>query len=141
MSRLPRVVGIAAFTSALFAAEPLTLDRALRLAEQNHPRLREATSQVDIAAAGITSARAYPNPILDLTASRQNARIAGAIPGAYQYYVFSQPIDLPSVRQTRIQAAQLGRQGTELALAEARLMVRTSVRHAFYESLRWKNSI
>ena len=125
----------------LGAAELLTIDQALRLAEENHPSLREADAQMALATAGITTARAYPNPIFDITAARQNARVLGAIPGAYQYYVFAQPIDLPSVRQPRIEAAEIGRESTELARAEVRLLVRTSVRHAFYESLRWEGAI
>src|ERR1051325_439217 len=133
MARILLCVTFALIANIVHAAEPLTMQRALMLAEQNHPRLREADPQMAVASGGIATARAYPTPIMDLTAARQNARVLGAIPGAYQYYVFSQPIDLPSVRLPRIQAAELGLQSAELGYAETRLLVRTAVRHAFYE--------
>ncbi|MFN8005928.1 MAG: TolC family protein [Terriglobia bacterium] len=127
--------------STLCAAEPLTLEHALSLAEQNHPRLQEAVARIEMAAAGIGTAKAYPNPVLDLAGGYQNARIAGAVPGSYQYYIFAQQLELPSVRQTRIQAAEINKQGSQLAQAEVLLAVKNSVRHAFFESLRWKGII
>ncbi|HKC45097.1 MAG TPA: cobalt-zinc-cadmium resistance protein, partial [Burkholderiales bacterium] len=44
------------------AAEPLTLERALALADEANPRLRAAAAQTEGARAGILTARAYPNP-------------------------------------------------------------------------------
>ncbi len=134
-------VGIVLFINIVHAAEQLTLEQALALAERNHPRLQEAAAAMEGAGAGMITARAYPNPSLDFTLGDQTARVSGAIPGFYQYYVFSQPLELPSLRQPRLEAAEQGRVSSEFALAETRLAVQTAVRHAFFESLRWEGTI
>jgi cobalt-zinc-cadmium efflux system outer membrane protein len=141
MLRLWCSIGLVLFASAVGAAESLTLEQALNLAERHHPRLQDATVTVAGASAGIVTARAYPNPMLDFTLGDQHARRTGAVAGFYQYYVFSQPIELPSLRQPRIEAAEQAHASSELALAETRLAVQTAVRHAFYESLRWEGAI
>lgn len=122
-------------------AERLTLEQALSLAEQNHPQLQWAAAQIDGARAGIVTARAYPNPEAGVIAGQQHARVLGAIPGAAQVYSFSQSLETPRVRQTRIQTAELGRASSELALSAVRLMVRGAVRQAFYETLRRKAEV
>ncbi|MEZ5360775.1 MAG: TolC family protein [Bryobacterales bacterium] len=118
-----------------------SLEQALERAERNHPRLREAAAQQAITEFAIETARAYPNPILDTTLAHQSARMLGVPTGAYQYYIFSQKLDLPSVRRPRIQAAELGSESSEFARQETRLAVRTAVRHSFYESLRWRSTV
>lgn len=123
------------------AAERLTLEQALSLAEQNHPQLQWAAAQIEGARAGIVTARAYPNPEAGVIAGQQHARVLGAIPGAAQVYSFSQPLETPRVRQTRIQTAEMGRASSELALSAVRLMVRGAVRQAFYEALRRKAEV
>ncbi|HKC42695.1 MAG TPA: hypothetical protein VKC64_02630, partial [Burkholderiales bacterium] len=63
-----RLVARGVFTVVVFAfgvaraAEPLTLERALALADEANPRLRAAAAQTEGARAGILTARAYPNP-------------------------------------------------------------------------------
>ncbi len=121
--------------------EPLTLERALELAEQYSPRLRAANAQTEGARAGIVSARAYPNPDLTLIGGNQRARLTGAVPGAVQIYSFAQPLELPAVRRSRIQGAEYGRESSEFAVAEARLDVRAQVKQAFYEVLRRKGEV
>ncbi len=141
MKPLARAVALATFAAGVCFAEPLTLEQALELAERNHPRLREADAQQLINESSIETARAYPNPTFDTTLARQNGRMLGVPSGGYQYYIFSQPIDLPSVRRPRIRTAELGSQSSALAKQESRLAVRTAVRHSFYDSLRWRNTV
>jgi cobalt-zinc-cadmium efflux system outer membrane protein len=132
--------GVLLFIGVIHAADQLTLEQALALAERN-PQLRDAAAAVDGANAGIVTARAYPNPAVDLMLGNLQARQRDVLPGLDQYYIFSQPLELPSLRQSRLEAAEHGRDSSELALAETRLTVRTAVRHAFYESLRWEGAI
>lgn len=126
----------ALLASAAVAAEILTLERALELAERNHPQLRVAAAQIEGAQAGVATARAYPNPEAGVLAGQQRARLIGTVPGAIQVYSFSQPLETRSVRDSRIRAAQLGRESSEYALAEVRIAVRAAARHAFYQVMR-----
>src|SRR5262245_4610391 len=132
--------GVLLFVGVIHAADQLTLEQALALAERN-PQLRDAAAAVEGARAGIVTARAYPNPAVDLMLGDLQARQRDVVPGLDQYYIFSQPLELPSLRQSRREAAEHRRDSSELGLAETRLNVRTAVRHAFYESLRWEGAI
>jgi cobalt-zinc-cadmium efflux system outer membrane protein len=122
--------------SGLHAAEPLTLDRAIALAQKNNPRLAVASAQTEAARASILTARAYPNPETYLDAGRQRARDADARDGNVYLFGLAQPIDLPSVRDARIRAAEAGLEGSQFALQESRLALRAAVTFAFYEVLR-----
>ena len=127
---------VAVFGSAS-AAESLTLERALALADESNPRLRVATAQSEGARAGIRTARAFPNPDLDASGGRLSPRGNFGTPqGGIALFGLNQPIDLPAVRDPRIRAAEAGLEGSQFALAEARLAVRAAVKQAFYDILR-----
>ena len=53
----------------------------------------------------------------------------------------SQLVELPSVRSSRIRAADVRRQSSEIGLSETRLFVRGAVKQAFYEALRRKREM
>ncbi len=118
------------------AAESLTLEQALQLAEASNPRLKVAQAYADGAEASILTARAYPNPEFQTFVGNQYQRLFGAAPGLLQHYSASQQIELPSVRQTRLLAAQQGRRTGDFVRIEARLYVRSSVKQAFFNALR-----
>ena len=134
-------VCLAMLAATLQAADTLTLDQALDLAERNHPHLQAGRAQVDLALAGITTAKAYPNPESAILAGRQTARVPEAVPGQSYFYSFSQPLELGSLRPSRVQLAQRGRESSEFALSEIRLGVLSAVRRAFYQVLHRKNEI
>lgn len=141
-----RSVTWAAFAGVALAlaspgAGPLTLDQALELAEKNHPQFQVASAMLEAAQAGITTARAYPNPEAGVLAGHQRARVPGTVPGPVQVYSFAQPLETRKVRETRILAAELGKSASEFAQAEARIMVRSVVRQAFYLTLRRKSEL
>jgi cobalt-zinc-cadmium efflux system outer membrane protein len=56
-------------------------------------------------------------------------------------FTLTHPIELPTVRNTRIRSAQLGKTSSELAKAEMRLAVRGGVKQSFYEVLRRKGEV
>ncbi len=133
------VVVVLAALAPTHAAETLTLERALALADESNPRLRAAAAQTEGARAGIRTARAYPNPDLDAAAGRQRSRSSFMAPeGSVAVLGLRQQLDLPSVRDPRIRAAEAGLEGSQFALAELRLAVRAAVRQAFYDVLRRK---
>lgn len=118
------------------AAETLTLERSLELAERYSPRLQIALAEVERARGGITTARAYPNPELEFLTGGVRARVPGISSGQGTSISVGQPIDLPNHRAPRIRAAEAGLEGSRYAMQEARLLLRADVKQAFYTVLR-----
>lgn len=122
----------------------LTLDEALRLAEEHNPMLHRAAAQQEGATAAIDTAKAYPNPQFNTLMGHQWGRrdiATPGVPGFLQHYSFSQPLETPSVRRTRIEAANLNREGSRFGLRAVHLSVRAAVKRAFYDVLRRKEEI
>src|SRR5690606_27641965 len=113
--------------------EPFTLEEALVLAEQHNPQLRAATAEIEGAEAGITTARAYPNPEFNFCGGNQHIRLPGAVPGLMQLFSLSQPLELPGLRRARREAAEIGKERSEYVMADARLAVRAAVKQSFYQ--------
>lgn len=132
----PVFLALAAIAVSGHAAEPLTLERALDLAERSNPRMRASAAQVEGAGAGVRTAQVYPNPTVSAGGGRVSARVPEALGGGLAGLGVEQPIDLPSIRAPRIRAAESGREAAILARDEVRLQVRADVRRAFYEVLR-----
>ena len=121
---------------------PLTLEEALRLAEERNPQLQAAQAGVQGSQAAITTARAYRNPDINVGGfGGQRALMATTPPGAIAGFVVSQPVEPRSLRRARISAAEQGRESSDYGLAEARLVVRGHVKQAFYETLRRKSEL
>jgi cobalt-zinc-cadmium efflux system outer membrane protein len=126
------------------ATEVLTLEKALELSEQYNPQIRAAAAGTDLARAGIRTARMYPNPESQFLFGQQYGRLSFNPPGPaglLQHYSIGQLIELPSVRQTRIETAQLGESSAELVALEIRRTVRGAVKQAFYEVLRRQSEV
>lgn len=122
----------------------LTLDRALALAEENNPQFRVAAAQVEAARSAIRTASAYPNPQFNnLTGYQYVVRnpVGPAVPGLLQHYSFDQPLDLPSVRQARIEASKRGEESSIHLERETRLQLRAAVKQAFFEVLRREDEV
>ncbi|MCC6539132.1 MAG: TolC family protein [Bryobacterales bacterium] len=120
---------------------PLTLDEALALADDNHPRLRAGAAQIDVARAGVVGARAYPNPEVGGRFGGQDYRVPGNVRGPVTSFTFTQPLELGPLRPARENLARQGQQVTESALASTRLAVLTEVRRAFFQALRKRSEI
>lgn len=123
------------------AGQPLTLDRILTMADDHHPRLRAMTAQSMAAQAGVTTAKAYPNPEAGAMAGRQTFRVPGNVSGLVQAYSFSQPLELGSLRPSRMALAQRTVESADNAFRATRLEVLSGVRRAFHEALRRQNEI
>ncbi|MGE0448474.1 MAG: TolC family protein [Vicinamibacterales bacterium] len=116
-------------------ADEVTLERALALAESQHPLLRAGAAHVEEAAAGIITARAYPNPETTFAAGKQTAPPPSPRNGVPLVSV-AQPLELGPLRPTRIELAERGRQSSEFFLGEVRLGVLSHVRRTFFQVLR-----
>jgi outer membrane protein, heavy metal efflux system len=137
---------LALWPFALLAQVPqesdvLTLERALTLAEQFNPRLQVANAQIQVAAAGIVTARTRPNPEASYLGGHQNLRLPSAASGLLQHWGYSQLIETRSVRRNRIETAQQAREASNFGLEESRLLLRSAVKQAFYQVLRRKSEI
>jgi cobalt-zinc-cadmium efflux system outer membrane protein len=137
-ARIAAAVVLLASAPAALATELLTLERALELSERYSPRLQTALAEVERASSGIRTARAFPNPELEVLTGGVRARVPGITSGQGTSISIGQPIDLPNQRNPRIRAAEEGLKGSRYALDEARLMVRADVRQAFSDVLRRK---
>lgn len=135
------LVSILLATSAWAQSSPLTLARALELAQANNPQLAVASAIADGARAAITTAKARPNPEINYLAGRQSITQISASPGALQHWGVSQLLELPAVRQSRLAVAEAGRQTTDFLLSETRLALRGAVKQAFYQALRRRQEI
>lgn len=126
----------ALFAAAVMAQTPLTLRDALDLAEKNNPALAAAAAVVSASEAGITTARAYPNPFASTQTGRQMVRVPGNVTGMVQILSFQQPLELGSLRPSRIGLAERSREVAELQRQVRRIAVLSQVRRTFYEVLR-----
>ncbi|MBL8213121.1 MAG: TolC family protein [Bryobacterales bacterium] len=131
-----RLLTVAVLSSPWLQGDPLTLSRALRLADESHPQLRAGTAQIDVARAGLITARTYPNPEVGFQVGRQMVRIPGNVPGMVSTYSFTQPLEIGPLRPARIEFAERFVNSSELARAEVRLFTLTRVRRSFFEVLR-----
>ncbi len=138
------LISFSGFAQATGDVQPFTLEQALSIADQNNPQLRVADAIREGASAGILTSRAYPNPELNVIPGNQYARQSYINPGPagmLQHYSMSQLIELPSIRESRIKAATIGRESSEFTILETQLAVRAAVKQAFYLVLRRKGEI
>ncbi|BDC52376.1 outer membrane protein CzcC [Bryobacterales bacterium F-183] len=119
----------------------ITLEQAIALARDSHPRLQAGSAQIEAARAGIITAKARPNPEVQTMAGYQYFRVPNNITGPMQAYAASQPLELGRLRPTRIEFAERTRQSTEIALTEIRLELLSAVRRAWFEALHFREQI
>jgi hypothetical protein len=114
LSRMYFAIAIGAFTLGngvgVGLAAPLTLPQALTLAEGFHPQLRAGVAQIEAAQASLITARAYPNPAIGGLARGQTYRVPDHASGPVYSFVFAQPLELGSLRPSRIALAERGRE-------------------------------
>lgn len=105
---------------------PLTLASALELADKQNLDLAAARRRRSIALAGIQIARQRPNPTASFSALRDSP---------HEAVFFTQPLELGSKRQRRIDVAQQEGALTEADIAALGRLVRRSTREAYFTAL------
>jgi cobalt-zinc-cadmium efflux system outer membrane protein len=118
------------------ASEPLTLSQILDLTLKNNPELVAARAQVQGAEGDLITAKAYPNPEIQMGAGESVARDAGVLRGALGGVDIAQPIELPYVRRPRREAGEAGVEAASASYRVVSLNVLTRVKQAFYNVLR-----
>src|SRR5437868_14405184 len=84
-----------------FAAQTFTLEQLISLSQSSNKSIAAAQAGVDAASAAIGSARAYPNPQVEVMAGRLSARAPGVSGGNSPSYAVTQKFDYPSQRRLR----------------------------------------
>ena len=130
-----------AFWVASVQAETLSLHRALELADQQHPILRAATATIDVAQAGILTAQGRPNPEAGVIAGKQTGQPPGQPSNVVPFYTLQQQLELGTLRPSRIQLAERGKDSSQFSFSETRHAVLAQVRRTFYQAMRRSGEI
>ncbi|QSA95853.1 TolC family protein [Methylococcus sp. EFPC2] len=117
-------------------AEPLTLVQTLGLLEGKNPALAGAEARRESAQAALVTAKAYPNPEIEVGGGSSTGIGQGALNGDNELLYLSQPLDLPFVREARRKVADAGIVSADEANRAVWLAVRAQARLAFYDILR-----
>ncbi len=112
----------------------LSLDDCLRLALVEHPSLQSSTHRIAAASARIDTARARPQPTLNIDADLQPQPFNLARSGE-GYIGVTQFVEFPGVRRARADIARRERDAVQTDAEAARLEVTFEVRRAFYALL------
>jgi cobalt-zinc-cadmium efflux system outer membrane protein len=129
-------VALSCAASPARAQSVYTLPQLIELAQEQHPRIRAAREQVNAAGAAVETARALPNPEVEVMGGSQRARLVGAPAGGVGSIALSQRLDLPSQRSARIGAAAAGLNAEEAQLRLSRLELIRSVKLHYHQLLR-----
>jgi len=113
-----------------------SLDELVDRALAESPMLAISRADELAAQAGVLTARAYPNPELELSPGRSRARIDGTPSGFAPQITVSQPIENPWLRDARIQAARTQVDVVHAQSAVIRNNLRALVRKRYFEMRR-----
>ena len=111
----------------------LTLTQLVQTVLDNNPELRSVQQSSVTAQAAVVSAGALPNPKLEWSRGDNKARLASATPGNVQTMGISVPIEMPSVRAARVEAAQAGQRASVPQIAASRNALVAQVKLKAYE--------
>ncbi|WP_077731970.1 TolC family protein [Methylocaldum sp. 14B] len=118
------------------AGSSLSLADLLALAEKHNPELTAARTQIEGAEGDLITAKAYPNPEIQVGAGESVARDTGVTRGILTGADIAQPIELPYVRRPRREAGEAGVDAAKAFYRTISLNVLTRVKQAFYNVLR-----
>lgn len=115
-------------------AQPkLTLNQLVQAVLAHNPELRSVQQSGVTAQAAVISASALPNPKLEWSRGDNKARLASATPGNVTSMGVSVPIEMPSVRAARIEAAEAGQRASVHQIAASRNALVAQVKLKAYE--------
>lgn len=117
-------------------APTYTLQALVDAALRDNPGLAATRARIDVAQGGLLTARAIPNPEIELQGGRQGSRADGTQSGGTGQLGVLLPIDRPSLREARREVASTG---IDAARADARVAERelvADIRLRYYDVLR-----
>ena len=117
-----------------------SLESLLKIARQQSPLLAVSRSEELAARAGITTARAYPNPELDFAVGRANGRGDGGS-GFAPSIGIAQPLENPWLRSSRIQTAQARAEVASSQTGLTQVLLVAEIKRRFLEVARLKEEV
>ncbi|PPD51078.1 MAG: transporter [Methylobacter sp.] len=134
--QLSKILLASIFCQSYAYSETLSLPQVLNLLEANNPSIAHAKARQESAQAAWVTAKAYPNPELEIGGGTSTGLGPGALSGSNQQIVVAQPLDLPFVREARRKIAEAGIASADEANRYTWLIVRSQTKLAYYEILR-----
>lgn len=114
----------------------LTLEQILTSTRRDNLLLQAVRAQALASRASVVTARAYPNPEIDLQRSNFQARQPGAAGGPGTALSIAQRIEAPALRESRVGAATAGAQAAEIGVWVTENNLVADVKLKFFETLK-----
>ena len=123
-------------------SQVITINELINTVVLNNPELSASRQSLDAASAGITSAKALPNPRLEMQSGRHNEFNPAALSGRANGIGVAQLIENPALRNARIDGAfyNRSRSAQVVAMTENELIAETK-RRAYEYLLRKEETI
>jgi len=123
------------------AGPALTLPQLLALAQSTNRGVEAAQANVDAASAAISSARAYPNPQVEVMVGRLQGKQPGVTSGNAPSYAITQKLDYPHQRSLREDMASRGLEVSQAMRQGFRAELAARVKTAYFEVLRRESEL
>lgn len=138
-------IGMLANTPVAKASETtqvITISELITTVVRNNPELLASKQSLDAATAGITSAKAFPNPRLEVQSGRYNEHNPAALSGRANGMGIAQLIENPALRNARVEGAfyNQSRSAQVVVMTENELIAETK-RRAYEYLLRKEETI
>lgn len=117
-----------------------TLEELLSIAIKNNPSVAIFRANLEASRGEVLSARAYPNPEIDLEGGKGKSRETSDSAGEYSIGI-GQTLEWPWKRMYRRKAAEAGVGVIEKEVEDFRLQLRSEVKKVFYQILLDKKAV
>jgi len=129
------------YAHAAGAVERYTLGQLQTLALQSNASLGAARADVDVSRADTLTARAYPNPELEVIGGDRNSRGPNLAPGSLGSITLSQRFDYPSQRDARLRVAEAGISSAMSGAQAYEVDLLTRLKQSFYAVIRHEREL
>ncbi|SOY68618.1 Outer membrane protein of the copper-transporting efflux system CusCFBA [Cupriavidus taiwanensis] len=126
---------------AAAAGPAYSLPQLLDLAQSTNKGVAAAEANVDAASAAISSARAYPNPQVEVMVGRMSGKQPGVTSGNAPSYAVVQKFDYPHQRSLREAMASRGLESSQAVRQGFRADLAARVKTAYYDVLRRESEL
>lgn len=123
------------------AAEPYTLEQLKALALEANPSLGAARADVEVSRADTITARAYPNPELEVMGGDRNSRGPNLAPGSLGTIGLSQRFDYPSQRDARLRVAEAGVVSAQSGVQSFEIDLLAQLKQNYYLVIRYQDEL
>ncbi|TXL65364.1 TolC family protein [Zeimonas arvi] len=130
------IAGLLGWGGAQAEAPRFTLEQLVDRARVESPAMAAARAEALAARAGIATARAYPNPELQVGRSNSDARLAGAPAGSGSSIAITQRLESPTLRDARGRGSEATAQAAELAVRATEQALVAGVKVRYFDLMR-----